>query len=300
MNFAVPAAALQRVGEIANEIRMTFHGGFRGKVILVEGSDDKKAFEKFFPRRDLARFIDAHGWESVLQVMNKLVNDPFLGNVIPVLDSDYHHISGTDFRECRPIFTDKRDLEIELLTDEGLALLINEFSSPAKIAAFLGIGASDDPTRTAAFKERLFAEAGIIGAVRAMSAVERRKHCFGEVGWSKIVHKKTGRIDRGSLAAHLRGKCIANKDLTVDEIDRYVLRCGEMQRHRELGPASYCRGKDVLELAGHLFRSTCGSSKCSDVTSENMQRILRSSFGENNFKMTKFGCLLAAMVDGGQ
>jgi Protein of unknown function (DUF4435) len=257
----------------ANAIRLR-RTTFAGAFLLVEGSTDKKFYERFvdLPSCETISYSGRKPSSKlwVIDVLGTLEKSNFLG-VIAIVDADFDHLESVSWHSPNLFRTDTHDLETMLLNSPALDKVVTEFGSAEKVA---GLGKD---IRTVLLEDGM-----PIGYLRWVSQVDGLNLTFNGIKFSKFINEKTLELDRDQLIAEVKNKS-QKPDLQSSDLQRRLM----SQQSSTHDPWQVCCGHDLVEILSLGLRKAIGSNNPSDVEPNGLERSLRLAYEATYFCKTQ-------------
>lgn len=126
-NTVTEQATLQtKIQEVTSMSRHDMHKN--KMVVIVEGDDDKKIFEKFIDTEKAVIYI-AKGCLWVVKVLDKLNNKADFNNkVIGIKDADFDHVLNINYNIPNLFVTDCHDIEMTLIDENFENSIYSEYN----------------------------------------------------------------------------------------------------------------------------------------------------------------------------
>ena len=249
---------------IANKIRQV-HQGHKGSILVVEGGDDRRFFERYADPNDCF-IVSAGGKECVIDLIESLGREGYRG-LVGVVDGDFDRIEGRAYSNSNVIMLDSCDLEAMLIRSAALERVLGEIGSRRKIAAF------GKDVRSA-----LMDAAIPIGCLRLYSERAELGLRFSDMRYGNCVDAKTLGVDIGSLI-HVVKNQSQRPDIVDDDLSR------EMQNIAQsiADPWLVCVGDDLVSVLAIGLVSAIGNMRRTNVTLEYLYGSLRLAYEEADF-----------------
>ena len=120
----------RRPAVLANEIRLR-RSQHKGAFLVVEGRDDRLFMERF-TCPDECKIIVVQGKENVLDVIEILEDDEFVG-ALGLIDSDFDRIEEIRHPSINIVTPEFHDLETMMLCSPALDRVLIEFGNKTKL-----------------------------------------------------------------------------------------------------------------------------------------------------------------------
>jgi hypothetical protein len=248
--------------EVVNEIRLTLKPGVKRSIvfILFEGVDDTSIYPKFFLAENaLCRSVG--GKKNLKNAMQTLV--PLTTRVIAIRDADFSHLRGTKPEFDTVFFTDKHDIEMTMLSFQGvLTNVFTEFKMQDKAAELL---------------ETAMREVEYVSYIRWADA---DYHYSLDFDFGIAFFMKSGKTKQELLHALNKRSKEKAREITEVDIESFI------ESHRIVDYYNLCNGHDVLGfLALYIGDKT---------SKKEVAKVLRSSFHWWYFSQTNLYSSLKA------
>lgn len=260
----------------ANTIRLQ-RETFTGSFLLLEGSTDKKFYERFTDRLKCKLTVVSGKPSSkiiVIQVLEILDRDNFQG-VLGIADADFDRLEQTPERSSNLILTDTHDLETLIIQSPALNKVIAEFGSEEKIKAF------NRDIRITLIEASLS-----IGYLRWVSQLDKLNLTFEDIEFKKFINDKTLKPTEIDLIITIQNKS-QNKPqyLAVKSEDL-------QQRVNNIKSSNHdlwqvCCGHDLVEVLSLSLQKAIGTYNANEVKPEVLERNLRLAYEEAYFLNTQ-------------
>ena len=259
--------------DIANTVRMT-KSRFPGSFLIVEGDSDARMYRRFTDS-SACRVIPALGKANALGAMS-ILNEDGVPGVLAVVDNDFWRLDGGEPETDNLLVTDTHDLETMILNSTALDSALEEFGSKRRIRRIKGT-----------VRDLLLHATLPLGYVRWLSGSGQDKTGFQFRHMSFAAFVVTG---EGTLEIDL--------DRLLDEVsarthEAKIDRAAIKRRvHKLIGdgvhdPWQVCRGHDMITILAIGFREVYGNRDAKRISGDQVDRIMRLSFGYLAFSRTK-------------
>ncbi|EAW38055.1 DUF4435 domain-containing protein [Lyngbya sp. PCC 8106] len=258
---------------VANKIRL-MRTQFQGSFLIVEGDTDAR-FYKNLVNKEKCRVASANGKKNVIQVLDILESDEFLG-VLAIIDADFDRLENNLPTQSNILITDNHDLEIMLLKSPALEKFLVEFGSEDKIKIL-----NQD------VRSILLAGGVDIGYLRWISLKESLDLKFEGLSFSKFIDKKTLAVDRVKLIVAIKNnsqKPQINQQEIKDKMENLI--------SPNYNPWCVCCGHDLIEILSIGLCQFLGSNNSKDVEADKIEKILRLAYESSYFRKTKLYSLI--------
>jgi RNase P protein component len=259
--------------DIANTIRMT-RSRFKGSFLIVEGDSDARMYRRFSDKSS-CRVIPALGKTNALGAMT-ILNEDAVPGVLAVVDSDFWRLDDDVPETDNVLITDTHDLETMILNSPALDIALEEFGSDRRIKRVSGT-----------VRDLILRAVLPLGYVRwlAGSGQEKAGFQFRHMSFASFVVAGTGtlEIDLDRLLVEVTPRSHGEK------VDRAAIK----RRVRKLisdsahDPWQVCRGHDMITILAIGFREVFGNRDAKRISDDQIDRIMRLSFGYLAFSRTK-------------
>lgn len=272
----------QTTEEIITEILMSHE---KKPWLILEGISD----ETFFLTKKLPltlNTIPAFGWENVVAIVSKVLEENITDSVFGFIDRDYREELGIEVNEDMIVISDFRDLEISMFESEALHKILVELGSSDKLPQ-LECGTIDINN----IKNSIYAIASKIGALRYYSLKERLNYKLKDLNFTKFICKKTLTINNNHLIAQINS--ISKSKINTEILDAAfnVPLPDRLQDVRNL-----CCGHDVIELLGISLRRLWGTNNSGVVDKKMLSAHFRIGYPESEFKSTNMYQKLSSIM----
>jgi hypothetical protein len=262
----------QHTDEIVKEISMS---DSIKPWLIVEGSSDGV----FFSTRKLFRdptTIIAFGWENVISVISKVVEESITASVLGFIDRDYREELDISIDEDNIVISDFRDLEISLFESSALHRLLAEYGSLNKLP-YKKCGSVDIQY----VKQKIYLAASYIGRIRYYSLKEALHYPIRKLDYVKFICPITLEINKPILIRQINSKSTKKIDLAIfhDAINQEL-------PNRLLDVRNLCSGHDVVILLAISLRRLWGSNGSTDVIRKHIESSFRIGYSNEEFMKT--------------
>lgn len=254
--------------------------------LVVEGDSDGV----FFSTKNLQQTpntVVALGWENVVGIISKIVEESIAKAVFGFVDRDYREELGIVDDENHIVTTDFRDLEISLFESTSLHRLIAEYGSKFKLPM-----AAENTVNIQAIRDKIYSIAFKMGRLRYFSLKEKYYYPIKKLDFSKFVDTETLEINEKNLIAQVNAK-------SENKIDSGILKTmfeGELPK-RLLDVKNLCSGHDVIELLGLALRKMWGSNNSGEVARTKLESSFRIGYSNEEFAQTQMFNKLNALLN---
>ena len=276
----------QSADEIVTEISMSES---QKPWLIVEGDSDGV----FFSTKTLDKkpnTIVALGWENVVGVISKVIEESIAKAVFGFIDRDYREELGVVVDENYIVTTDYRDLEISLFESTSLHRLIVEYGSKFKLPLD-----SNEEVDLNKVKIKIYSVASKMGRLRYFSLKEGRNYPIKRLDFSKFVDPKTLELNEEKLISQINSK----SDTKIDADILSAILETDLPK-RLLDVKNICSGHDVVELLGLALRKIWGTNNSGEVAREKLESSFRIGYSNEEFSQTpmykKLNALMSAEI----
>lgn len=273
----------QSAEEIVTEISMS---DSKNPWLIVEGASDGV----FFSTKTLSKpsnVVVALGWENVVGVISKIVEESIAKSVFGFIDRDYRDELGIVVQDDYIVKTDFRDLEISLFESTALHRLIVEYGSKFKLPK-----ASNDCIDIETVKHRIYSVAHEIGRLRYFSLKSGLNFSIKKLDFSKFIDERTLALNKSNLVAQLNSN--SKSRISLSELEEMLV--AELPS-RLLDSKNLCSGHDVIELLGISLRKMWGTNNSGDVCRERLEKFFRIGYSHEEFSKTEMFNKLSVLLD---
>lgn len=272
----------QSAEEIVTEITMsTEHRPW----LVIEGEDDNR----FFIARTLPlnpKPVIARGWENVVGVISKVLEENITATVLGFIDRDYREHLGIIVDQDNIVVSDYRDLEVTLFESEAFLKILVELGSTSKIPTD-AVGNIDIAT----VRTKIYETTEKMGRLRYSSLKNEWKLRFKCLDYSKFIDPITLQIDENKLLA----MCNSNVEskLTLDDIRNAFnedLPSG-LNNNRFIS-----NGHDIYEVLGISLKRLWGTNNAKAVCTKEISRCFRIGYSESEFANTEMYKRLCSLL----
>lgn len=251
---------------LANTIRLNRAVDNRS-VLVVEGSDDRKLYERFVADAH-CKVFPVRGKPNVVAVIDSLSSSQFEG-VLGIVDSDFDRIIHGQPQNAGShiVQGDYHDLETMMIHSSALEVVLQELGSPSKLS-----GLSSSP------RDLLLQAAIPVGALRLTSSQLGLNLRFDGLKLRKFVDPDTFVTDLGKLVDTVL-KHSQRQDLSAETVVVSVENILNL-RH---DPWELCVGDDLVDTLRLGLRRKFASQRASEVASERLKASLRMAFSPEEF-----------------
>jgi len=258
--------------DVANQVRMT-RSAAPGAFVIVEGDSDARVYRKFVDEKR-CRVIPAHGKSNVLSAMETLEADETDG-ILAIVDNDFWRLDSVEPNSENILVTDTHDLETLIISSGALDTVLEEFGAPKKLLSIGNV------------RDTLLRTALPIGFIRWISSSRQENLSlrFKDVSFVTVV-ECSGNSMKTSIDRLLTEVKRHTHNVIIDE--RFIrTRISELIRSKRHDPWQVCRGHDMVHILTIGLRQVFGNRHAHSIGYEQVDRILRLSFGFGEFSRTK-------------
>jgi len=246
---------------------------FSGTFLLVEGSSDKKFYERFI--NDTAcELVALPGKPSsklrVIGVLEILEKSSFQG-VLAIVDADFDRLQSSSYNSLNLLRTDSHDLETMLIQSPAFNKVINEFGSKDKIIRF-----KRDIRKT------LLVTAMPVGYLLWISNCDELNLTFSSLKYSDFVDKETLQIDELTLIEEVVNKS-QPLSLKKEDLQKRLM----TQKNNSHDPWQVCCGHHLVKILSLGLQKAIGSKDLADVEPNRLECNLRLAYEEVYFRQTQ-------------
>lgn len=273
----------QTAEEIVTEITMS---AMTSPWLVVEGDNDGV----FFSTRRLhgkPTLVTAKGWENVVGVVAKVIEENITASVYGFIDRDYREHLGISIDERNIVITDLRDLEVSMFESDGLHRILVELGSTHKLPCLPCGSVNVEEVRAA-----IYAIASKLGRLRYFSLKQKKNYRFKELDFSKIIDAKTLELNNEKLIAQLNS--VSGDTINIDFLESAF--CAELP-DKLLDTRYLCSGHDISELLGLSLRRMWGSNNAKEVERDKIESKFRIGYPNEVFEETQMFRTLKRLLE---
>ncbi len=259
--------------DVAAEVLM-IRSTFKGTIIIVEGDDDCRVYEKFVNPR-LCQMQPAYGRPNALEAMS-LLSKPKGKGIVAIVDADFWHHHGTKPPSRNVLVTDFHDIEIMMFGSRAFDAIMAEYGSVSKIEKFLGLSG------TTSLRIALMASVISLGLLRLISEEDGLALKFKGLDFNRVVEKSTLQLSTGDLVCRV---LMLTENPRLNRKD--ILRKLQKAQSKAHDPWHICSGHDVAVIVGIGLRKALGNKSKDIGNGENIERLLRLSYDSSDFRSTR-------------
>ncbi|WP_005224106.1 DUF4435 domain-containing protein [Marichromatium purpuratum] len=264
---------IQTIDEIVTEIDMSteFH-----PWLIIEGNTDSN----FFVTRELPnnpKLVVAIGWESVIGVIEKVIEENISERVFGFVDRDYREYLGIEINHEKIVISDFRDVEISFFESEALHKILVELGSENKLPKN-HIG----QINLKLIRDKIYNTSSIIGKIRFFSLKNKFSFSFNGLDFSKFINPRTLDIDLNKFLSQINSK--STDTMNVSQLNDAI----SMQLPDKLMDFKYLSsGHDIVEILGIALKKLWGSNNSGDVSRKQLERHFRIGYSNDEFFKTE-------------
>lgn len=257
--------------DIANQISMLV-SATGDTVLVVEGITDSRLYSKFCDR-DRVRTIVGHSKDNVRRAVDECWRSRRCDSIVGIVDADLDRFVGKV--RTPPVFqTDKRDLEMMLLSSPALDYVLAEYSDPDALDTF--------ESRYGPVLEAVVSASYPIGLLMYVSQKYRLNLSFRDLDFERFINHRTLEIDLKALVDEVI-YATANCHVGRSEVIKYL--------KNELAfvgsPLDIARGHDAVEVLLIALKNIFGSFNCKNLREGELSGSLRLAFDDDAFVGTE-------------
>ncbi|MGI5964632.1 MAG: DUF4435 domain-containing protein [Candidatus Methanomethylophilaceae archaeon] len=256
--------------DIANEISMLV-SATDDTVLVVEGITDSRLYGKFCDR-DRVRMIVGHSKDNVRRAVDECWKNRGCRRIVGIVDADLDRLIGKV--RTPPVFqTDKRDLEMMLISSPALDYVLAEYSDTDSLAAFESeYGPVLDAVVSASYP---------VGLLMYVSHKYGLNLSFRELDFDRFVNHRTLEIDVRALVDEVicdTAHCRAGKSEIMKYLKNEIAYAGD--------PIEIARGHDAVEVLLIALKNIFGSFNSKNLREGELSGSLRLAFDCDAFADT--------------
>lgn len=259
--------------DIANTVRM-MRPLFTGTVVLVEGDTDARVYGKFTDS-EKCQVMPTFGKSNALGALDILRKDNRDG-VVSIIDSDFWALDGIEPDDDNVFVTDTHDLETMIISSPAFDAVLAEFGSRTRIEKL-----------KRPITEIIVEAAQPIGYLRWLSSPKKDNLylSFRDVDIPAIIDRsgKPITVNIGLMLKILR-KTSRGAPFNISRVRKKLDTLLEEQAH---DPWHVARGHDLVHILAVGLREFFGNRVGRTVTYDQIDRILRLSYGYLEFSASK-------------
>lgn len=236
-------------------------------VVVVEGSDDKKLFSRFF--KEERSYIHPIGGNIKFTSILDELNNTYESRFIVLKDADFDHLNRIHYPYPNMFLTDMHDTETMMINEDTIKNICCEFLCPTPPSEFI---------------EKLYGDLKALSYLKWYNSVKGIRLNF------KIL--KLTDIYNGDIPTELHdilSKLYANEanfskeKITIEQIGVFI------SSQKEVYPLLLVNGHDLCEAVVVALKKL-GVKE--NIKKDNVSRCLRSSYTHGHFKSTRmFGLI---------
>ena len=249
----------------ANSIRLK-RSQHTGPFLLVEGQDDKLFMSKFACLTTCK--IEVMDNKRNVQNVVRILNDESYPGILGLADADFDRIFEVGEDPAEMVMHDHHDLETMLLMSPALEFVLREFGSDPKIDRF-----PDDVF--GAIMERAL----LVGYLRVHSAISGLGLTFRGMDYGVWVERSNFEPSLDRLIQHVKNRS-NRQDISASMLENGIADA----RRRNYDPLEIVTGDDLIGILIVGLRGVLGNQTAQGVKSEDIRRVLRLSYPEEQFR----------------
>ena len=258
--------------DIANAVILE-RDGYDGPVLLLEGDNDVKFFQRFVKNREMP-IIPAWGKGNVLDAIKILEPDDNIQGFLGIVDADFDHVDDSLPTSQNVVVTDEHDVEMMIVKTNAFDDVLLELGSKNKICKFPSI----NRIRCSLIEKTL-----IIGYLRYLSITGNLNLRFDGLDFSVFIDRKSLKINVEKMIERVF-KLKRIKGLQEKNIRDKLL---EVVENANDDPYQICCGHDFVAIFGIALKNALGSQPSQAVNSEKLGMALRLAYDSRDFLQTK-------------
>ena len=259
--------------DIANTVRM-IRPMFTGAVVLVEGDTDARVYGKFTDS-ETCHIMPTFGKSNALGALDILRKDNREG-VVTIVDNDFWALDNIEPEDENIFVTDTHDLETMIISSPAFDTVLDEFGSRPRIEKL-----------RRPVTELLLDAALPIGYLRWLSSPKKENLylSFHDLDIPGIIDRngKPITVDIGLMLKILRRTTHG----TPFNIAHVRKKLDALLQERAHDPWQVARGHDLVHILAVGLREFFGNRVGRTVTYDQIDRILRLSYGFLEFAASK-------------
>ncbi|MCP4347367.1 MAG: DUF4435 domain-containing protein [Desulfobacterales bacterium] len=268
---------------VVNEIEM-IRTAFPGGILLLEGENDSRFFQKFIDENHCYIFI-SHGKENAVEAID-IAHSENIKGVLAIVDADFWRIDGYEPANENLMLSDGHDVECMIFNSTAFERVVKEYCSEAKIAAFDNL------------RMYIYERAVPIGVLRLASHRNSMDLVFRKTDYKKITQKNKIDIDIQALIRHVKSLTRRNAETKGEETvlpsDDEVFNIWSelLQVCQDYDRSELCCGHDLMGLFAIGLRRFFATLKEAIANKENLEKVFRLSFDTADFNKTVLAGLI--------
>lgn len=266
MNRPIETTSASKVTEI--KMKRQSH---KGTILLVEGATDSNLFKKLLDCEQ-CNIRSLGGKEVIIEVLKILERQNEEG-ILSIVDADFEHIEGYEYKSKNLLRTETCDIEGLLLKSRALEFLFLERVNEKNLKQFIQNGE---------IRTILLSKAKYIGFLRILSKRNNWLLDFSNLRYGKFIDKMTLNIDVEEMVLTV----LAN---TVDFFKVGGLEIIELVENFEsikLDLWVICNGHDIMNILLISLKNIFGKYS-RNMKFEELESLLRMNYELRFFKKTK-------------
>lgn len=263
------------IDRAASKLRL-LRDTFKGSVLIVEGSSDKKFYANFIDDQQCHIEVapdrpDAKA--NALALLSKLEKAGFLG-ILAIVDADFSFLESKTPGSPNLFLTDYHDLELLLIISPALKKVLTEFGSEAKVNTFI-------INRKKEIVNALLESGSQIGRLRWLNYLEDLSLTFDESTITSYLNKDTLEVDVTKMVTVIKNKS-QKHHLNEQEL---LAKMQTIQFETDYF-SQVCCGHDVTNILSIGLRKVLGSNNASEVDADRIESSLRLAYEASFFALT--------------
>ncbi len=259
--------------DVANEVTMS-RSAFSGTILLVEGSQDIRCFERFVDEQK-CKIIPTRGKSNAIEAID-ILEQIGLEGFLAIVDADFWHMDDVPNPSTNILLTDVHDLEIMIINSRAFRTVIVEYGSATKIKVFLKKQSSGD------LRSVLLDRCLPIGLLRWISTRDNLGLNFNGLNYANCVDKASLKVLIDKLIQIVLS-LTKKKSYKTENIHT------KLDENLNSGPYDLfqvCCGHDFTAILAIGLRKAIGSKKSKIANQENIEKILRLSYDSRDLECT--------------
>lgn len=253
---------------------LLLRGAFPGTLLVVEGSDDSKLFERFIDH-DHCRTVVGHGKEAVIGAILSVEDAGFEG-LIGVVDADDWLLTGEVSPSKNLLVTDLPDIELMILSSGALGRVRRELLSSEKVADFLSRHGETN------LLAALLSRTRPVAILRWISRTYGLNLRFHSIDISEYLSRDTLEVDVDRLVQRVLQET-SNPKLKTEKVCKMLMvALGDA----ELPDSLVCCGHDVVAVLAVGMRKALATRGAQQSDPDDLARVLRLAYELRDFVQT--------------
>lgn len=248
----------------ANSIRMK-RSQHSGPFLLVEGQDDKLFMSKFICLSTCK--IEVMDNKRNVRDVLRILNDDRYPGILGLADADFDRVIGTGGEPSDLVMHDHHDLETMLFRSPALEFVLREFGSEPKVDKFVGD-----------VLDVLMERSLLVGYLRIYSAISELGLTFRGMDYAAWIDRRTFEPDLERLIQHVKNRS-NRQDLSTDMLKNAI----DGIETSNYDPFEIVTGDDLVGVLIVGLRGVLGNQSSQGVNGEDIRRVLRLSYPEEQF-----------------